>query len=109
VAVPGATFGRMQLLRSTEASGAALLVTLVIAGAIVQAQTGAFLALKTIGRVSGALAACVAIGFVMPHFPRLAAPLVAAVMGAGFLAMLVVTGEIGRADLAMVRALGGRR
>jgi stage V sporulation protein B len=109
VAVPGAAFGHTQLLRSTEASGAALLATLVIAGGLVRAQTGAFLDAKTIVRVGGALAACVAIGFVMPHFPRLLTPVAAAAMAAVFVVLLVVTGEIGRADLAMVRALGGRR
>lgn len=109
VAVPGAAFGHTQLLRSTEASGAALLAALVVAGGIVHARTGAFLSLKTIVRVCGALAACVAIGFFMPHFPRLLAPVVAAVLGGVFLVILVVTGELGRADLALVRALGGRR
>ena len=109
VAVPGAAFGHMQLLRSTEASGAALLAALVVAGGLVQAQTGAFLSAKTMVRVGGALAVCVAIGFVMPHFPRLLAPVVAAAMGAVFLVILVMTGELGRADLAMARALGGRR
>ena len=41
--VPGAEFGREQLLRSAQASGVALVVTLVIAAFIVRAQTGAFI------------------------------------------------------------------
>jgi hypothetical protein len=45
----------------------------------------------------------------MPRVGRLVTPLVAMVVGAGYLALLVVTGEVGRADVAMVRALAGKK
>jgi stage V sporulation protein B len=109
VAVPGAAFGHAQLLRSTEASGAALLATLLVAATLVRARTGAFVSAKTAARLGVALAGCLALGFVMPRVGRLATPLVALAVGVSFLAVLVLTGEIGRADIAMLRALRTKR
>jgi stage V sporulation protein B len=105
VLVPQATFGHEQLVRSAQASGVALLATLVVAGAIVRARTGAFVPMATAVRAGLGLAACVALGFVTPHFGRFVTPLVAAAVGVAYLALLVVTGEIGKADLALVRSV----
>jgi hypothetical protein len=45
----------------------------------------------------------------MPRLPRLAAPLLALFAAAGYFAVLVVTRELGSADLATLRALGSKR
>ncbi len=105
VLVPGAPFGHAQLVRSAEATGVALVISLMIAGAIVRAHAGAFVPLGTAIRVGLALVACTAMGFVMPRFGRITTPAVALVVAAAYAAMLVITGEIGRADLALVRAV----
>jgi stage V sporulation protein B len=107
--VPGAGFGHAQLVRSAEASGVALGATLVVGAAIVRRRTGTFVSLATGVRVGCALAACLAVGYVMPVFPRLVTPVVAAVVGAAYVAFLVVTREIGRGDLEMLRGLAGRK
>jgi stage V sporulation protein B len=107
--VPGAAFGHAQLVRSAEATGAALLVSLVVAGAIVRARAGAFVPFATGARVGLALAVCTAAGFAMPRFGRLVTPAVALVIAAAYGVMLVMTGEIGPADLALVRAIRSRR
>ncbi len=99
IIVPGAELGRAQLVRSAAASGAALVTTLVVAAGIVRAEAGAFVPWATVARVGFALAACVAVGLFLPRVPRLATPLVALVVGAAYLALLVVTREIGRDDL----------
>ena len=109
VLVPQASFGHDQLVRSAQASGVALLVTLVLAGVLVRARTGAFVPGATALRVAGALAACVALGFVTPRFGRFVTPLVAAVVAVAYLGLLVVTGEIGKADLATARGVLRRR
>lgn len=103
--VPGGAFGHDQLVRSAMAAGAALLVSLVIAGAVVRARTGAFVPPGTGVRVGIALAACVALGFFAPHFGRLVTPLVAAVVGVLYVGVLVITRELGAADLATVRGV----
>ncbi len=108
-AVPGAAFGHAQLLRSTEASGAALLATLLVAAGMVRARTGAFVSAKTAARLGVALGGCVALGFVLPRVGRLATPVVALAVGLAFLTVLVLTGEIGTADLAMLRSLRRKR
>jgi stage V sporulation protein B len=103
--VPGAPFGQAQLVRSTEATAGALVVSLVVAGALVRSHAGAFVPVATAVRVLVAVAACTALGFVMPCFGRLVTPLVALVVAGVYAALLVGTGEVGRADLAMLRAI----
>jgi stage V sporulation protein B len=103
--VPGAPFGHAQLVRSAEATAGALVVSLVIGGALVRGHAGAFVPTATGARVLVAVAACTALGFVMPCVGRLVTPVVAAVVAAVYFGLLIVTGEIGRADLAMVRSL----
>ena len=105
LSVPAATFGHDQLVRSTQAAGAALVVTLVVAGLLVRGRTGSFVPLATGVRVVVALAGCLALGLVTPRFGRFVTPLVAAAVGVGYMALLAATREIGRADLAMIRSL----
>jgi hypothetical protein len=109
LAVPHAEFGHTQLLRSTQASGGALLASLIVAGTIVHRNAGAFVRAATIARVGLALGACVALGFVLPRVGRLATPAVAAFVGLGYVGLLLALREIGAADLAMVRALRRKR
>jgi stage V sporulation protein B len=108
-AVPHAAFGGAQLLRSAEAAGGALLVTMLFAGAVVRRHAGAFVPAATVVRVGIALGSCVALGFFMPRFGRLLTPVVAAAVGLLYLGLLVATRELGAADVAMVRSLGRRR
>jgi stage V sporulation protein B len=103
--VPNAALGHEQLVRSAQASGAALAATLVVAGAIVRVRTGAFVPLATGVRCGLAVAACVGLGLVLPRVGRLATPALAMAVGAGYLALLVLSREIGPADAAMLRAL----
>ena len=60
-------------------------------------------------RVLAALGGCVALGFVMPRLGRLVTPLAAAGVGVAYLAVLVVTREIGKADVAMVKSILRRK
>jgi stage V sporulation protein B len=107
--VPGAPFGHAQLVRSAEATGGALVVSLIVAGAIVRARAGAFVPFATGARVGLALAVCTAAGFAMPRFGRLVTPIVALVIAGAYGVMLVVTGEVGPADLALLRAIRSKR
>jgi stage V sporulation protein B len=109
VMVPHAGFGGPQLLRSAEASGGALLVTLLVASAVVRKDTGAFVPVATVVRVGIALGTCVAAGFFLPRFGRLLTPVIAAAIGLFYLGLLVAMRELGAADIAMVRSIGRRR
>jgi stage V sporulation protein B len=109
VVVPAGDWGQPMLARSAQATGVAMLVVAVTAGALVRARTGAFLAPLTCLRVGAALAMCFAVGLFAPRFGRLLTPVVALAVAAGYVAALVATGEITRADAEMVRALRRRR
>jgi stage V sporulation protein B len=105
IVVPSGAFGQAQLARSAQATGVALLVMTVVAGALVRARTGAFLPARTGARVGVALAACVAIGLEAPRFGRIVTPAMAVVVAVGFLGVLLATGELTAADRALVKAL----
>jgi stage V sporulation protein B len=107
--VPPAAFGHAQLVRSAQATGGSLVATLLVAGAIARARTGAFVPAATIARVTAAVAACLVVGMRMPRVGRLATPIVAVVVAAAYVALLVGTREIRAADLAMVRSLATKR
>ena len=109
LAVPGASFGHDQLLRSAQAAGAALALAMVVGAVLVRTTAGAFVPPATAVRAALALAACVALGLVTPRFGRLVTPLAAVAVAAAYAAILVVTREVGRADLAMVRGLVGKK
>jgi stage V sporulation protein B len=107
--VPRAEFGHAQLVRSAEASGAALLGTLLVAGAMVRKHAGAFVPAATVARVGLALAACVTAGLFLPRFGRLVTPLVALIVALAYVGLLLGAREIGAADLTMLRSLAGKR
>jgi len=108
-AVPGATFGHEQLVRSAEASAAGLALTLGVAAVLVRSATGAFVPARTALRVGVAVAACVALGTVTPRFGRLVTPVVAGAVAVAYALVLLALREVGAADLAALRALGARR
>jgi stage V sporulation protein B len=108
VMVPGAAFGHSQLVRSSEATGLGLLLALAAATVMVLRRAGTFVRVWTAVRVAMSLAVCAALGFVVPHVPRMAAPALAIGVAFVYVAILVVTGEVGRSDLAMVRSLRKR-
>jgi stage V sporulation protein B len=96
-------------LRSTQAAGAALAAAMVVGAVLVRMTAGVFVPPATAVRAALALAACVALGLVTPRFGRLVTPLAAVAVAAAYAAILVVTREVGRADLAMIRGLAGKR
>jgi stage V sporulation protein B len=107
--VPPASFGAQQLVRSATATLFALVLTLAAGAWVVRSFTGAFVPFSTALRVGVALAGCLAFGLVMPRVGRLLTPVLAVVVAAGYVGVLVVTGEIGAADVADVRAMLARR
>lgn len=109
LAVPSAAFGHEQLLRSSQAAAGALAGALVVGGLLVRFATGAFVPPPTAVRAGLAVAACVGLGLVMPRFGRLLTPLVALVVVVAYLVLLVIVRELGPKDLAMLKAIGGRR
>ncbi len=107
--VRGQPYGSGLLLRTAAASGVGLLVATLLTAAQVKRTAGAVVAPKTLLRVLAALAAALGVARVLPPPSKLMtlgyAPLVAAV----FLGVLVLTREVGKDDLAIVRRVLGKR
>jgi stage V sporulation protein B len=106
--VPGAGFGEPMLMASAIATSAALTVAAIAGAVLVRRATGGFAPAVTIVRVAAAVAIVVAIGTRAPWLGKLFVPLEAAALGALFIGLLVVTGELGKADLARVMRVAGR-
>ena len=107
--VPDTSFGEMQLLRTSIATGSALVVALLVAATTVRRWTGAFVPLATAARVVLAVALCTAAGAYLPHFGKLVTPVLAVAVAAGYVVLLLVTRELGRDDLASVKMMIGKR
>jgi stage V sporulation protein B len=101
----GAPFGAAQLTMTATATTLALMVTLLIAARAVHKLTGGFVPIVTAVRVAGAVAVVVLTGTLLPHFSRLLAPVAALGVGALYVALLVATRELTKADASVLRAL----
>jgi stage V sporulation protein B len=107
--VPRASYGLPMLTTTAAVTASALTLTVIAGGARLHAVAGGFVAPLTLLRVLAALAACVVAGSRMPWIGKAGTVLEAAlVVGVG-LAVLVAFGEVGRADLARIAAVAGRR
>jgi stage V sporulation protein B len=109
VLVPGRAFGAAQLQLTAIATGSGLAIALVIAAALVVREAGAFVPWATAVRVSLALAASIACGAMLPHVGRVLTLALAATVALLYVVLLLVTREIGSADLRLVTDLIGRK
>jgi stage V sporulation protein B len=106
--VPSAASGHAQLLRSAQASACAMAVALIVAGAVVRSRAGALVPGLTILRTGVAVAICAAAGLLAPPLGRLLVPLLALLVAGIYVGVLVVTQELGGADLATLRSVTRR-
>ncbi len=103
--VPGAQFGRAQILGAATAAAAALGVSLALGVYAARKAAGAFVPLKTAIRVGACIAAATALGLQLPRFGKMATLVVAPALALAYVVALVVTGEIGKSDLALVLSI----
>jgi hypothetical protein len=109
IVIPLASFGAPQLMATATATTVALFGALVVGVIAVRRVAGAFVPWKTAARVGLCIAGAFALGGVMPMFSKLLTPVVAAGIGVLYLVALVVTREIGKADLALITSIAARR
>jgi stage V sporulation protein B len=107
--IPHAPFGEKQLLATAGATTTALVCALVVGVVTVRKIAGAFVPWKTALRVGLCIAGAYLLGGVMPMFSRLLTPVVATGVVIAYLVALVVTGEIGKDDLALIVSIAARR
>lgn len=105
VVIPSAAFGGHQVLGAATAASVALAIALVFGVFTARKIAGAFVPWKTALRVGAAIAGAFALGLVLPTFGKLVTVVVAPCVGLAYFFALVVTGEIGKSDLALVLSI----
>jgi stage V sporulation protein B len=107
--VPGAAFGPALLARTATATATALAVAAFAGAILVRRAAGAFVAPLVLARVGVALGLATLVGTRLPWLGRVPFLAEAALVALVYLGSLVVTGELGRADLAVVQRTLARR
>ncbi|MCL2724621.1 MAG: oligosaccharide flippase family protein [Polyangiaceae bacterium] len=107
--IPDAAFGTPQLVAAAGATTGALGIALVIAVFSVKHAAGVFVPIKTALRVGACVAAAFAAGMYMPAFSRLLTPMIAIAVVFAYFGLLIIMGEIGKNDLALIRSIAARR
>ena len=109
ILIPLAPFGAPQLMATATATTIAMGCALVVAVIMVRRAAGAFIPWKTALRVALCIAGAFALGAHTPMFAKLITPIVAGGVVVLYLIALVVTGELGKADLSLVLSIAARQ
>lgn len=109
VLVRGQPYGGGLLLRTAIASGCGLLAATLVAARAVKSAAGAVVPIVTVLRVLIALAVAIGAGRVLPDPSKLMTLVYAPIIAGLFFVVLVVTKELGKHDLAIVKRVLGRR
>jgi stage V sporulation protein B len=109
IVIPMFTPGRSLLLACSAATGGAMLLGAAAGGVVLRRQLGAFLPVLTLVRVILAALVAAGAGRVIPFTTPVGTLIEAAAVGLVFLAVLVVTRELGGADLAALTRVIRRR
>lgn len=109
VLVRGQPYGPELLMRTAIASGCGLVVATALAALQVKRAAGAVVPLLTALRVPAALAVAIAFARVLPAPGKLMTLVYAPVIALVFVAVLVITRELGREDLAIIARVAGRK
>lgn len=107
--VRGAPFGENLLLYTAEATAAGLFVATLSAAYFVYRAAGAVAPPLSLLRVLVAVAMAVGVGRVLPHAGKMMTPVYAALVGLGYVLILLVTRELAGEDLATIRAVVSKR
>jgi stage V sporulation protein B len=109
LALPSAPLGTVMLERTALATSTALTAAAVAAAVVLRREAGGFVNPWTLARVLAAAALAIALGTRLPWLGRPVAIAEAALVALVYLALLALTGEVGKADLAVVKAVARRR
>lgn len=109
VAIPMAAESGHVLEVAASVSGSAMVVGAVISGELLRRRLGAFIPWLSVARIAIATGAAMAVGRVLPLHGKLMTLVEAVVVGVSFLAVLVVTKELGKRDLEAIKAVRAKR
>jgi stage V sporulation protein B len=109
VLIPRAELGPAMLVQAAIATSAALALTAAAAGLVLRSVAGGFVPPATVVRVLAALGIAVAFGSRLPWLGKVFVPIEAVAVAAVYVVVLVVTRELGKADLARVLTVVRRK
>ena len=105
IAIPIAAARGDVLYVAAVVTSAAMLAGAILSGVVLRRRFGAFLPIASGARIALATVLALAVGRVLPLHGKLMTLVEAVCVGAVFLAVLVVTRELGRRDLDAIRAI----
>jgi stage V sporulation protein B len=109
IAIPLAMPHGNYLEVAAAVTSGAMLLGALLTGFVLKQRLGAFLPLLSVVRVAVATAIGIAVGRVLPLHGKLMSLVLAAIVGAVFLIVLVITGELGKRDLEAIKAVRRKR
>ncbi len=107
--VPGAAIGPAMLERAALSASIGLTLTAIAGGVVLYRVAGGFVAPLSLVRVIIATAIAITAGSRLPWMGKPAVLVEAALIGALYLVILIVTKEVGRADLDRIVTVIGKR
>lgn len=107
--VRGTPLGETLLWRMAVATSLGLGLATLQAAYLVKRTAGAVVELSTLFRVVAATTLAIILGRLLPASGKLVTPLYALIVAASYVLVLLVTRELGRKDLATLKAVAGRR
>lgn len=107
--VPSAPFDSTLLVRTALSTSIALLLAAGTGAILVLRAAGSFAPVKTVLRTGLAMAAAIGLGTLLPWMGRAFLGVEVLLVVATYLAVAMLTGELTKADLAMVRSIVGRK
>jgi len=107
--VPSSPFDATLLVRTALSTSLALLLAAVTGALLVLRAAGSFAPAKTVVRTGLAMAAAIGLGTFLPWMGRALLILEVLLVAGTYVAVAIVTGELTRRDLAMVRSIVGRK
>ena len=108
VIVPGTTFGSDILFRTALSTSVGLFVATLTTALMVKKTAGSVVSLLSLGRVVAAAGIAITVARFLPVKGKLMTLVFAAVVGAIYVVLLLVTRELGKADLDSVRTVLSR-
>jgi stage V sporulation protein B len=105
----GQTFGPQLLQRTALGTSAALWLTTLVTAYFVKRVAGAVVSLATVARVIGAVTVCILAGMQLPAMGKIVTPFYALLIVGIYVAVLLLSRELGKADLDALKAIVLRR
>lgn len=109
IAIPMAMASGHFLLVAAAVTSAAMLLGALLTGFALWRALGAFVPMLSVVRVLAATAIAIAVGHVLPLHGRVMALVAAVIVGVVFLAVLIITRELGTRDLEAIKAVRKKR